>query len=46
MPRLKYDNVSIFVVKCSLNDDMFITSSTGDVNRACIRMKNKSKNGT
>ncbi len=45
MPKLKYDNVSIFAVKCSLNDDVFISSSTGDVNRAFIRLKDKARGG-
>ena len=45
MPRLQYDNVNIFAVKCSLNDDVYITSSTGDLSRAFIRLKNKAKQG-
>ena len=45
MPKLQYDNVNIFAVKCSLNDDVYITSSTGDLNRAFIRLKNKAKQG-
>jgi hypothetical protein len=41
MPRVYYDKEIVLVIKCSINDDMFITSSTGDLNRAFIRIKQK-----
>lgn len=45
MPKYHYDRVCIFAVKCSLNDDVFVASTTGDLDRAFIRLKNKAKQG-
>ena len=44
MPKIHYDNAVVFAIKCVLNDDVFITSSTGELNRAFGRIKNKMKN--
>jgi len=44
MPKIHYDNAVVFAIKCILNDDVFITSSTGELNRAFGRIKNKMKN--
>ena len=41
MPKVYYNKAIVFVIKCSLNSDMFITSSTGEINRAFLRIKNK-----
>ena len=41
MPKVYYNKAVVFVIKCSLNNDMFITSSTGEINRAFLRIKNK-----
>ena len=43
MPKINYDNAVVFAIRCVLNDDMFVTSSTGDLVKAFIRIKNKMK---
>ena len=45
MPKINLNHVIIFSIKCTLNDDHFITSTTGDLERAFVRLKNKSKLG-
>ena len=41
MPKVYYNKAAVFVIECSLNSDMFITWSTGEVLRAFLRIKKK-----
>ena len=41
MPKVYYNKAVVVVKKCSLNKDMIITSPTGGVLRAFLRIKNK-----